>query len=131
MSVKLKLVIKSKDTKFGILLEYSSFWALIQVHSFSECFYCYCWTYFLFINLFNRFKHSVSCIGICNYLSLKLQKNYSSIFSKIAVMSLTISDGIFPSWKTFPREKEMSYGENNNLHKWWKFTLQIIFFFFE
>ena len=64
------------------------------------------------------------------YLFFKLQNTYSSNLSKIAVMSLAISDVYFSGFEQVFACKETSYVKVSSLHKWSKFTLQITSFFF-
>ena len=64
-------------------------------------------------------------------LSLKFQNNYSSILRKTAVMSLAISAVSISGFQQVLACKKVSYVKVSNLYKWWKFTLHIIFFFFE
>ena len=51
--------------------------------------------------------------------------------SKITVVLITISDVYFSDFEQVFACKETSYVRVSSLYKWWKFTLQIIFFFFE
>ena len=46
-------------------------------------------------------------------------------------MSLAISDFYFSAFEQVFSCKETSYVKVSNLYKWWQFTLEIIFFFFE
>ena len=46
-------------------------------------------------------------------------------------MLLAISDAYLSDFTQVFVSKETSYVKISSLYKWWKFTLQIVFFFFE
>ena len=84
---------------------------------------------FLFISLIELIY--TPCLLKRNKYLSKPQNNYSSKLSKVAVMSLAIFAVFISTFQQVFACRESSYLKFSNLYKWWKWTLQMIFFFSE